>query len=183
MNSSWPQLLNGRRFLGVLHCRFQPVEFPVSSTGNIRWEGEGDGAITALAEPPADANRGETFLRLSLNIGEQIDSAHLSTQLLAHWPGQVHFCFQDLVCANRYGNLFGRFVGLDDYFDHVYDPGYGDRYLPEEYGTQPFPKLTQSYPIDPISRWVRYWAQFSLLKSLEALWASCVASQQNVEPG
>ena len=159
LTSHYPALLESTGFGGALHMRFEPVPFPHSSSGNIRWEGEAVGGLTALTEPPRDANRGESFLRLGLDIGEQIDSAHLSTMVLAHWPGQSHFAFHDLLNTQKFGPVFGQFVLLDDYFDEVYDPGYPDDYPNSEYGLNGLKRALEAGTPNPVSAIVEAWHQ------------------------
>ena len=155
----YPSILESTGFAGALHMRFEPVAFPTSSTGNIRWEGDAAGGVLALTEEPKDASRGDSFLRLGLDIGEQIDSAHLSTIVFAHWPGQAHFAFQDLLWINQFGHLFGRSVLLSDYFEDVYDPGYPDDYSNSEYSFSGLKTALNSNTQNPISTIRAHWQQ------------------------
>ena len=92
LTGTYPRILESSGAIGALHVRFEPVRFPQPSASNIRWEGEQAGGIVAISEEPKDASRADSFLRLGIDIGEQIDSAHLSTILFAHWPDKNPFC-------------------------------------------------------------------------------------------
>ncbi len=168
--SPWlPTILDQFNFLGVLHSSMDEGNFPTASTGNIRWESDDGSSILALAQPPDDANDGFTFLRLGLEIGQALDSAHVATVILAHWPNETHFCFHDLCRISRYGPLFGLFRTLSDYFDSVYDPGYGDSFSAHEYRGEYLKSATTKNESNPISRFVDYWQRFYLHRSLSAL--------------
>ena len=169
ITSELPTILEQCHFSGALHTRFTPCKFPYHSTGNIRWESNDGRSILALSQEPKDANAGQTFLNLGVFIGERIDSAHLSTVLLAHWPGKSHPAMDDLKRINAYVPLFGSFVTLDDFFDSIYDPGYGETYTAADYQNDDLNSDVEQGVTDPLSRWTRYWERIYRLNSARTL--------------
>ena len=169
ISSELPTVLEQFHFSGALHSRFTPCPFPYHSIGNIRWEANNGQSLLALSQEPRDANAGSAFLDLGVFIGERIDSAHLSTVLLAHWPNQVHFAMEDLRRIVKYVPLFGQFVTLEDFFDSIYDPGYGESYSAADYQHNDLNARIFHGEIDPISRWTRYWERLYRLNAVRGL--------------
>jgi hypothetical protein len=94
--------------------------------------------------------------------------------VFAHWPSHVCDSFNDLLRISAYGPLLGKFVRLDDYFESIYDPGYGDSFSADEY-KQPYLKqaIANRQP-NPISRFTTYWANHYRLASCRALFLQAV---------
>ncbi len=169
MTPELPALLEQFNFAGAMHVSFDGGRFPRASSGNMRWQSTDGSSVLALTSPPREAMDGGTWLRLSLDIGNSIDSAHLATMLLVHWPGQMHFAMQDLIVAHRYGPVFGKFETLSSYFNQVYDPGYGDSFSHADYRGNYLAGDLETKKPDPISRFVDYWQRHYQLQSLRAL--------------
>lgn len=168
LSSDLPAILDQLNFVGVLHATLAGGEIPVASTSHIRWESNDGASILALAQTAEDANEGFTFLRLSTWLGQLIDSAHVATVVLAHWPDRVHFCFNDLLRVRKYGNLFGSFISLTDFFDGIYDPGYGDTFSADEYQGSFLKSSLRNKSKNPVSRIVKYWRRTMRVRSLRA---------------
>ena len=174
LSPSLPGLLDQFNYAGAVHATLDDGKFPKGSSSNIRWTGEDGQSVLAYGDSPLSADDPAAFLGLGLKIGEEIDSAHIATFVFAHWPSQTCDSFNDLLRISSYGPLLGRFVRLDDYFESIYDPGYGDTFSADEY-KQPFLKQAiASNQRDPISRFTNYWANHYRLASCRALFFQIV---------
>ncbi len=169
LSPSLPAILEQLEFEGVLHSTLDDGKFPYSSSSNMRWEGDEGNSILALGQIPKDARQSATFLNLGVDLGQAIDSAHVATFLLAHWPDMAHPCLNDLLNIQKHGALLGRMTTLNEYFANSYDPGYSDTYTADEYEPPYFKQSIQTRVVDPISRFTRYWHQISSLKPLRGL--------------
>ncbi len=168
LTADLPAILHDFDFIGALHSTMTGGTIPMASTSNIRWEAADGSSVLAFAQTPDDAAEGHTFLGLAVRLGHAIDAAHSATMLLTHWPDRVHFCFHDLLRIGRFGPLFGKFTTLTDFFDSIYDPGYGDAFSVDEYHGEFLHASLQVQQTNPISRIVEYWQRTYRLRSLRA---------------
>ncbi len=150
-----PQLLSKTGFAGAWHVSLDEGRFPQSEQAKSRWEGLDGTAIDALNRLPLDAARADSFLGLSVKMGESMDHHHVACVVLAHWPGQVACWHEDLRRAHRYAPVLGKFVTIEDFFGESSSPSVFVRFEADEYRS---PLLTHDVlreRPDPISRHVR----------------------------
>lgn len=157
-----PGLLNRLGFKGALHTSLEDGKVPDGTQLKIRWEGIDGQSIDAIARPPLDASKPQTFLTYATKLGESMDGDHVATVTLAHWPGQACCWLGDLQRISRYCSALGKFATVDQYFRDTAQPGHIDRFEADRYKS---PYLKQSVirrHDDPISTSVRYWQEQSL---------------------
>ena len=164
-----PGVLDQLDFVGAVHATLDDGMFPKSSGCNIRWTGDDERSLLAFGEVPLNADDSGAFLGLGVAIGEAIDSAHVASVMFAHWPSKVCQSFEDLKRIAGYGPLFGGFVGFESYFEQVYDPGYGDTFVADEYRTPYLKQAIEKQTPNPVSRFTKYWERFYALSSLRSL--------------
>jgi alpha-mannosidase len=169
LTPSLPGLLNQFNFAGAIHTTLDGGKSPHGSGCSIRWTGSDEGSILALGTPPIDATDSAAFLKLGLTIGEEIDSAHMATLVFAHWPSLTCDSLGDLIRISDYGPLFGQFLRFEEYFDAVYDPGFGDSFESHDYRPPYLKQSVQSQQRNPISRYCEYWVGHYQLGSCRAL--------------
>ena len=177
LTSDLALLLEQLDFVGALHLSLDRGRVPPSSTGAISWSGPGDSSIMAITESPLDASNAATFLDFSVKFGRQLDSAHSATMLLVHWPGKTQSSFHDLVRISTRSPVLGTFQTLENHFDEVYDPGYGDTFLPDEYRHKYLTEACANNSPATVSSIVAYWKRTWQLTSLAHLntWIAMVA--------
>lgn len=164
-----PSILEQLGFSGAVHATLDGGKLPLSSSCNIRWTGDDDQSILAIGDVPLSAADAGAFLGLGVKLGEQIDSAHVAAAVFVHWPDRTCESFEDLVRISKYGALFGQFVTLDDYFESVYDPGYGDTFASEEYKPPYFKQALGLQSRQPISAFTTYFRRFAEVSALRSL--------------
>ena len=169
LTTDLPLLLEQQGFVGALHVSFDRGRVPPSSSGAIQWSGPGDSSIMAKTEAPLDASDAATFLDFAVQFGRQMDSAHSATMMLTHWPGKTQSSFDDLVRISSRSPVLGTFQTLEDHFDAIYDPGYGDRFLADEYRAGYLEEAVRENAIAPISSVASYWNRTWRLTSLSHL--------------
>lgn len=180
LTASLPSILEQFGFVGAVHSTLDDGTFPRGSSCNIRWTGDDDRSILAMGELPIDASDAGSFLGLGVRLGEAIDSAHVAAAVLVHWPGETCESFEDLLRITGYGPLFGSFNGLNDYFDSVYDPGYGETFTADEYRSPFLKQAIAKRVVDPISRFTKYWTRFYRLMACRALLTQACARSELV---
>ena len=152
-----PQILARLGYGGACHATFEDGRVPEGSQVKLRWEGSDGSSIDAIGKAPLDASRPETFLNLAARLGESMDTDHVATLVLAHWPGGASPWLADLHRISRFGNMLGRFVTVDEYFNDTDVPGYLERFDADQYRSPYLQQAVISRRPDPISSSVRYW--------------------------
>jgi alpha-mannosidase len=167
-----PGILHKLGFKGALHTGFEEGKTPDGLQFKVRWEGVDGSAIDAIAKTPLDANKPQTFLGLATKLGESMDSDHVATLCLAHWPGQASPWIDDLRRIARYCSALGKWVTVDEYFQNTDHPGQLDRFEADRYRSPYLKQAVIRKHDDPISTPVRYWqeqAESTSVKTMESL--------------
>lgn len=152
-----PQLLAKLGFVGALHVPFEDGRVPEGTQFKVRWEGSDGSALDAIAKPPLDATKAETFLGLAVKMGESMDRDHVATVCLAHWPGMASVWFEDLRRIASYCPALGRFITIEEYFEKTDVPAQMDRHGIDQYRAPYLKQHVIRRTPDPISSVVRYW--------------------------
>ena len=152
-----PQVLHRLGFKGALHLTLDDGRFPLGTQGKTRWEGADGATVDALARPPLDASKADTFLGLARKLGESMDSDHVATLVFAHWPGHASVWYDDLRRCARYGAALGKFVTAAAYFRDTYMPGHLDRFQADQYRAPYLKQAVIRSEADPLSTVQRYW--------------------------
>jgi alpha-mannosidase len=158
LHSNLPTLLEKMEFLGAIHATVSGAGVPHTAEFNIRWESPDCGYVAALGLPLLNAADAGALLSLGPTIGRQLDSAHSSAILFAHWPNQYCQAFEDLLRCEKYYPVLGRWKTPTDYFESTYDPGYGSVFQPNEYRHFFLRYGLEHGWLDPVSRFQDYWA-------------------------
>ncbi len=153
LSTTLPQLLVQLGFVGALGFTLEDGRFPLGSQSKVRWEGPDGTAIEALARLPRDAAQSATFLDFAKRMGEAMDTDHVASVILAHWPGAASPWYDDLRRVARYTSALGKFITLDDYFSDTYAPAQTVRFLADEYRAPYLKQAVIRRQADPLSRW------------------------------
>jgi alpha-mannosidase len=146
-----PQVLKRLDFTGAVHATFDGGRFPDGSQTKSTWEGIDGSEIDALARPPLDASKPETFLGFCSKMGQSMDSDHVATLYFAHWPGQACSWYDDLRRIARRGPVLGRFVSLARYFADTSHSGLRDRFQADLYRSPYLKQAVQRSEENPLS--------------------------------
>jgi alpha-mannosidase len=142
---------------------------PEGTQVKTRWEGADGSTIDALARTPLDAAVPETFLKLAVKLGESMDSDHVATICLAHWPGHVSPWYQDLRRVARYTSALGKFVDVEKYFQTTESPGHHDRFTADRYRAPHLALAVERRQTDPLSTTMRYWRRRTAWEAVQAM--------------
>ncbi|MGI8980223.1 MAG: hypothetical protein ACR2FY_13440 [Pirellulaceae bacterium] len=164
-----PGILKNLGFRGVLHASFEEGTIPAGTQFKVRWEGLDGTAIDSITRTPLDASKPQTFLAYASKMGESMDSDHVATLCLAHWPGQESEWLGDLRRIAKYCSAMGKFVTVDEYFAQTDLPGHLDRYEADRYKSPYLKQAVIRKSDDPISTSVRYWQRQAKLRAAESL--------------
>lgn len=164
-----PQLLKKLGFHGALHATLDDGRFPQGSQFKVRWEGCDGTAVEAIARPPLDASKSQTFLSYAMKLGESMDSDHVATMCLAHWPGTSSQWLNDLRRIAKYCPALGKFVTIDEYFRETAAAGQLDRFEAGQYRSPYLKQAIIRGQVDPISSVQRYWRRRTQLEAAESL--------------
>ncbi len=118
-----PQVLGARGFIGCLWTLFDGTSLPDAAGSRIVWEGTHGATIDAIARPPLDARRAQTFITLADQIGTSMDHDHTVVIQFAHYPGTACCWFDDFRRIASWGKVCGEFVTLEELFHRTADTG------------------------------------------------------------
>ena len=149
-----PQVLVYQGYVGALHFTFDEGRVPTGPQAKVRWEGGDGSVIDALARPPRDAAKHETFLEFSRLMGETMDTDHVATVVFAHWPGAVSPWYDDLRRIGRRSDVLGKFITLESYFRDTEAPGRITKFEADEYRTPYLRQAVNAGKPNPLSRHV-----------------------------
>jgi alpha-mannosidase len=152
-----PGILEKLNFVGAWHATLDEGNFPAAAQLKTRWQGVDSGAIDAIAKPPLDASKPETFLNFAQKLGESMDSDHVATLCLAHWPRVVSPWYDDLRRCARFTPMLGKFTTVEHYFRDTYQPSSLDRFDADQYKSPYLKQAVIRKQADPISAIARYW--------------------------
>lgn len=164
-----PQLLRKLGFVGAVHATLDDGRFPQGSQIKIRWEGCDGTSVEAVARPPLDAAKAQTFLSLAIKLGESMDSDHVATLCLAHWPGASSVWLDDLRRIARHCPALGKFASIEQYFTETAASAQLDRFEASQYRSPYLKQAVIRQQVDPISSVQRYWRRRAELEAAEAL--------------
>ena len=164
-----PQLLAKCGFESALHATFDGGQFPHGAQTKTNWEGLDGADLPALARPPLDATRPDTFLKLCLKMGESMDSDHVATVYFAHWPGQASPWYSDLRRAAGWGLALGKFVTVSRFFDETGDGGVHDRFSADDYRSPYLKQQVDAGEADPVTSVAGRWRQRAIEQAQESL--------------
>ena len=164
-----PGILEKLGFRGALHACFEEGGVPGGTQFKVRWEGIDGTAIDAIARPPLDASKPQTYLSLATKLGESMDSDHVATLCLAHWPGQASEWLGDLRRIAGYCKALGKLVTVEEYFRETDVPGHLDRFEGDRYRSPYLKQAVIRKQDDPISTSVCYWMRHYRQRSEQAM--------------
>ncbi len=164
-----PQILTKLGFDGALHATFEAGDVPEGSQGKVRWEGCDGTTITAIARPPLDAAKPQTFVNLGVKLGESLDADQVATICLAHWPGSPSPWYEDLRRIVKYCAALGKFVTIEEYFRGTDYATHQDRFRYDQYRSPYLSQAVARGEPDPISSVVRHWRRRAAAEAAQAL--------------
>lgn len=172
-----PQILTKLGFDAALHASFEKGVVPEGSQAKVRWEGCDGSPLTAIARPPLDAAKPQTFLALGVKLGEAMDMDHIATVCLAHWPGTPSPWYEDLRRVSGYCSALGRFITMDEYFRTTDYPVNQDRFGYDQYRSPYLSQAVAGNQPDPISTVVRDWRRRAAAEAAQSLAAMAVLAR------
>lgn len=148
-----PQILHRSGYIGALHVALDDGFYPDQEFSKIRWEGTAGQAVDAISRIPLAADSANSYLRFPVRMSESMDNDSVAAVLFARWPEVKSPWFEDLRRMQNYSPVLGRFVTLEDYFEHTDSPGRLSSYDPNEYLSPYFVQAVARQEADPLSRY------------------------------
>jgi len=146
-----PQILKKLGFTGAIHATLDDGRFPEGNQARTEWEGFDGTPIDTIARVPLDASRPETFLTLASKLGESMDTDHVATVAMAHWPGRTSRWYDDLRRVARYVPVLGKWSTVGEYFHDTGMGGQVDRFKVDQYRSPYLAQAVRRGDADPIS--------------------------------
>ena len=178
LNPALPFQLVLTGWQNAVHATLDAGKFPKLPQSRTSWEGFNIVSINAFGQIPLDASRPETFLKLSLWMGESMERDYVAAICLAHWSGQASHWIEEVQRGAKFGVGVGLFSRFEDFFasteysSQVHAPsvdGYQAPFLSQS---------IQSKESNPISQHIRAWSVAELERRSNTLltWAAVLGA-------
>lgn len=150
----WPQILHRNGYIGAMHVALDDGFYPDQEFSKIRWEGTAGQAIDAISRIPLAADSANSYLRFPVRLSESMDNDSVAAVMFARWPEAKAPWFEDLRRMQNYSPVLGRFVTLEDYFEHTDSASRLSSYDPNEYLSPYFVQSVARQEADPLGRYI-----------------------------
>ncbi len=167
--ASLPQILRKLGYEGAVHAGFEDGKLPGGSQFKVGWESQDGSAVDAIVKSPQDASQAGTYLKLAVKLGESMDTDHVATVCLAHWPGKASCWYRDLLRISKYTSALGKFMTLEAYFQETDHPVHNDCYEATQYASPYLQQAVIRGTEDPVSGTSRYWRRRLAAQASQAL--------------
>ena len=151
-----PQILHRYGYIAAMHVALDDGFYPDMEYSKVRWEGTNGTIIDAISRIPLAAEGANSFLRFPVRMAESMDNDHVAAVLFARWPEVKAPWFDDLRRMQNYSPVLGRFVTLDDYFQHTDSGSKLSGYDVNEYLTPFLVQAVAREEAEPIGRFTNH---------------------------
>jgi alpha-mannosidase len=169
-----PQILHRSGYIGGMHVALDDGFYPDQEFSKIRWEGTAGQALDSITRIPLAADSANSYLRFPLRMSESMDNDQTAAVLFARWPETKSPWFEDLRRMQNYSPVLGRFVTLEDYFEHTDSASRLSTYDPNEYLSPYFVQAVARMEADPGSRHAQHFSRRQRFDS--AAWCAGMAA-------
>ena len=149
-----PQILHKLGYQGAMHVALDDGLYPDVEYAKVRWEGLTGAPIDAISRIPLAGDSANSYLRFPLRMSESMDHDHVAAVLFARWPEVKSPWFEDLRRMHNYSPVLGRWVTLEDFFEHTDAAGRLSAYDVGDYLSPYFVQAVARQESNPISRYI-----------------------------
>ena len=124
------------------------LDFQLQS--RIQWKGSDGTILPCLGQEPLDGEKDEIFMEQLDKLGYSYSNDEVMTAVFAHRPNKECAWFAEVERFNRFDPIFGKIMGIDEYFEATKESG-SERTLPvDDFRTN---YLTRTEKANPVSYW------------------------------
>ena len=128
-----PQVLKSFGFESALHFALDDGTFPDAEHSKLSWEGSDGTQIDAMTRIPVAIESASAFLQLPQRIAESMQDDMVAAILFARWPDVKTPWLSDFQRIHNYGDVFGRFVTLNEFAADSGESGNQSQFEAREY--------------------------------------------------
>ena len=128
-----PQVLKSFGFESALHFALDDGTFPDAEHSKLSWEGSDGTQIDAMTRIPIAIESAAAFLQLPQRIAESMQDDMVAAILFARWPDVKTPWLSDFQRIHNYGDVFGRFVTLNEFAADSGESGNQSQFEAREY--------------------------------------------------
>lgn len=126
----------------------------------IQWKGADGTILPCLGQEPLDGEKDEIFMEQLDKLGYSYSNDEVMTAVFAHRPNRECAWFGEVERFNRFDPIFGKIMGIDEYFDATRESG-SERTLPvDDFRTN---YLTRNEKNNPVSYWRDFHKNFVIV--------------------
>ncbi|MEM7316768.1 MAG: hypothetical protein AAF497_26845, partial [Planctomycetota bacterium] len=152
LSPSLPAMLKAEGYVGAVHATLDAGWFPECSQARTQWMAEMGSHMEAIGCIPLDATKPETFLKLSLHMGQSMEMDYVATICLAHWAGTASHWYDAMRRGIKFGLQMGKQTTFDEYFENTTFTSAQDTFVLDQYRSPYLNQAVAANETDPISK-------------------------------
>lgn len=166
---NFPALLRRFGYQGTLLFAWESGSYPEATQVKSAWEAPDGTAIDTLSGSVIDGTNSDCFLGMGTRLGQSLDHDHISTMIIAHWPGQRSEFIQDHARTTNRTPALGKWMTAERYFEITAHPYHQERLTSSEFKPNYLTQSVGANEVDPISSVARYHQIAAKLRQLQTV--------------
>jgi alpha-mannosidase len=165
----FPTILRRFGYQGALLFAWESGSYPEATQVKSAWEAPDGTAIDTLSGSVIDGANSDSFLGMGTRLGQSLDHDHISTMIIAHWPGHRSEFIQDHARTTDHTPALGKWMGAERYFEITAHPYHQERLTSSEFKPNFLTQSVGANETDPISSLIRYHQLTARLRQLQTV--------------
>ena len=152
----FPTILRRFGYQGALLLAWESGAYPEATQVKSAWEAPDGTAIDTLSGSVIDGSNSDSFLGMGTRLGQSLDHDHISTMIIAHWPGHCSEFIQDHARTTDHTPALGKWMAAERYFEITAHPYHQERLSANDFKPNFLTQSVGANEIDPVSSLVRF---------------------------
>lgn len=152
----FPPLLRRFGYQGSMLFAWESGSYPEATQVKSAWESSDGTAIDTLSGSVVDGSNADSFLGMGTKLGQSLDHDHISTMIVAHWPGCSSEFISDHARTSTRTPALGKWMSAERYFEITAHPYHQERLAANEFKPNYLTQSLGANEVDPISSVCRY---------------------------
>lgn len=165
----FPTILRRFGYQGTLLFAWESGSYPEATQVKSAWEAPDGTAIDTLSGSVIDGANSDSFLGMGTRLGQSLDHDHISTMIIAHWPGHSSEFIQDHARTTDHTPALGKWMAAERYFEITAHPYHQERLSSNDFKPNYLTQSVGANETDPISSVARYHQQTTRLRQLQTI--------------
>lgn len=156
MTPHFPAWLKSFGYQGCVLVGWESGSYPEATQVKSAWESADGTPIDTLSGAVIDGASADSFLGMGARLGQSLDHDHVSTIMIAHWPGLRSDFLSDHAAVSKFTPALGKWIGADRYFEITAHPYHQERLPSADFKPNYLVQAAGKKAVDPISGGANY---------------------------